>query len=80
VRKVAAPQVAELLTKYKPAILWWDTSVDMSPEDIRLLTEHFKDDPGLIANNRLGNGVPETPRPRAVRPSNRIPGRDWRRA
>ncbi|HTQ09901.1 MAG TPA: alpha-L-fucosidase [Fimbriimonadaceae bacterium] len=78
VKKVAAPQVAELLTKYKPAILWWDTPVQMSPEDIRLLTEHMKDDPGLIANNRLGNGVPgDTQTPEQFIPATGYPGEDW---
>lgn len=78
VRKVAAPQVEELLTRYHPAILWWDTSVDMSPEDIRELTAHFKDDPGLIANNRLGNGVPgDTETPEQYIPPTGFPGRDW---
>ncbi|MFI5386161.1 MAG: alpha-L-fucosidase [Fimbriimonadales bacterium] len=78
VKKVAAPQVAELLTKYKPAILWWDTSVEMSPEDIKSLTAHFKDDPGLIANNRLGNGIPgDTETPEQFIPATGYPGRDW---
>jgi len=78
VKNVAAPQVAELLTKYKPAILWWDTSVQMSPEDIKELTAHFKDDPGLIANNRLGNGIPgDTETPEQFIPATGYPGRDW---
>src|SRR5579862_4412849 len=78
VRKVAAPQVAELLSKYRPAILWWDTSVEMSPEDIRALTAHFGDDPGLIANNRLGNGVKgDTETPEQFIPATGYPGRDW---
>lgn len=78
VQKVAVPQVAELLTKYKPAVLWWDTPVDMSPEDIRALTKHFKDVPGLIANNRLGNGVPgDTETPEQFIPATGYPGRDW---
>lgn len=78
VKRVAAPQVAELLTKYKPAILWWDTSVEMSPEDIKELTAHFKDDPGLIANNRLGNGVAgDTETPEQFIPATGYPGRDW---
>ncbi len=78
VRKVAAPQVAELMTRYKPAILWWDTSVDMSPEDIRALTAHLNEDPGLIANNRLGNGVPgDTETPEQFIPATGYPGRDF---
>jgi alpha-L-fucosidase len=78
VRKVAAPQVTELLTKYKPAILWWDTEVEMSPEDIKALTASFGADPGLIANNRLGNGVPgDTQTPEQYIPATGYPGKDW---
>ena len=78
VRKVAAPQVDELLTRYHPAVLWWDTPVDMTPEDIRLLTADFPKDPGLIANNRLGNGVPgDTETPEQFIPATGFKGRDW---
>ncbi|BCM94260.1 hypothetical protein IAD21_06163 [Abditibacteriota bacterium] len=78
VKNVAAPQVTELLTKYHPAILWWDTPVDMSPEDIRSLTAAFSQDPQLIANNRLGNGVAgDTQTPEQTIPANGYPGKDW---
>lgn len=78
VRTIAAPQVRELMEKYKPATFWWDTPVDMSPEDLRLLTEPFKLNPGVIDNDRLGNGVPgdtETPEQRI--PATGIKDRDW---
>jgi alpha-L-fucosidase len=64
VRAVAAPQVRELLARYKPSVLWWDTPVDMSPADVAALTAGFVKHSSLITNNRLGNGVPgdtETP-------------------
>ncbi|HWD37985.1 MAG TPA: alpha-L-fucosidase [Fimbriimonas sp.] len=78
VKTIAAPQVRELLTKYHPAVLWWDTSVDMSDEDIRELTAAFPEDPGLIANNRLGNGVPgDTETPEQTIPANGFGDRDW---
>jgi alpha-L-fucosidase len=78
VRTVAAPQVTELLTRYHPAILWWDTPVDMSPEDIKALTAGFAENPGLISNNRLGNGVPgDTETPEQTIPSTGFPGKDW---
>ncbi len=77
VKKVAAPQVTELLTRYRPAILWWDTPVGMTPEDIRLLTASFSAVPGLIANNRLGNGVPgDTETPEQFVPATGYKG-DW---
>jgi len=78
VKKIAAPQVKELLTRYKPAVLWWDTSVDMSPDDIKALTAAFGADPGLIANNRLGNGIPgDTETPEQYVPATGYPGKDW---
>ncbi|MBV9851400.1 MAG: alpha-L-fucosidase [Armatimonadetes bacterium] len=78
VRTIAAPQVRELLTKYHPAVLWWDTPVEMSPLDIRELTAAFPQDPGMIANNRLGNGVPgDTETPEQFIPATGYPGRDW---
>ena len=78
VRKVAAPQVSELITRYHPAVLWWDTPVPMTPEDIRLLTASFASEPGLIANNRLGNGVPgDTETPEQFIPATGYKGRDW---
>ncbi|RYX85824.1 carbohydrate-binding protein [bacterium] len=78
VQKVAVPQVRELLTKYHPAVLWWDTPVEMLPEDIKALTAAFASEPQLIANNRLGNGVPgDTETPEQHIPATGYPGRDW---
>ncbi|RYX86470.1 carbohydrate-binding protein [bacterium] len=78
VRSVSAPQVKELLTKYNPAILWWDTPVDMSQEDIKAIMAPFAQAPNVITNNRLGNGVEgdtETPEQRI--PSTGFKDRDW---
>ena len=78
VHNVAAPQVKELLTRYHPAILWWDTEVQMTDDDIRALTAAFKYDKNLIANNRLGNGVPgDTQTPEQFIPATGYPGKDW---
>ena len=78
VKKIAAPQVKELITKYKPAVLWWDTPVDMSADDIKALTAAFPSEPWLIANNRLGNGVPgDTETPEQFIPATGFPGKDW---
>jgi len=78
VRNVSAPQVKELITKYKPAVLWWDINGPFTPEEARELTASFPQDPGLIYNNRMGGGVPgdtETPEQRI--PPTGYPGRDW---
>ncbi|MDR3709637.1 MAG: alpha-L-fucosidase [Capsulimonadaceae bacterium] len=78
VRTIAAPQVRELVTKYHPAILWWDTPVAMSKDDIRALTEALPLDRDLIMNNRLGNGVSgDTETPEQNIPATGFKNRDW---
>jgi alpha-L-fucosidase len=78
VKNVSAPQVRELLTKYKPAVLWWDINGPFNAEQVKLLTAAFPSDPGLIANNRLGGGVPgDTETPEQYVPATGFPGKDW---
>lgn len=75
VQTVAAPQLAELM-KLKPAVLWWDTPVQMSKADIDALTKPLPK--SLIFNNRLGNGVPgDTETPEQTIPPTGFPGQDW---
>lgn len=75
VRNVAGPQLRELM-KYKPAVLWWDTAVEMSKEDIDALTAPLPK--SIIMNNRLGNGIPgDTETPEQTIPPTGFPGRDW---
>jgi alpha-L-fucosidase len=77
-KKIAVPQVKELLTKYGPiSILWWDTPEGMTRARADLLAPLIKLQPGLVTNNRLGGGYmgdTETP-------ENRVPAtgysRDW---
>jgi alpha-L-fucosidase len=78
----AIPQIRELLTLYgpdAPAVLWWDTPADMTPERsarIAAAVEELR--PGLLQNDRLGTqpggGHFDTPEQRI--PANR-PGRPW---
>ena len=78
VRDLAEPQVDELLAKYKPAVLWWDIPGDFTPDEARLLTAAFTKAPGLIANDRLGGGVPgDTSTPEQHIPARGLPNRDW---
>jgi len=79
VRTVSAPQVNELITRYHPAVLWWDINGPFTPAEVRLLTASFPQDPGLIYNNRLGGGVPgDTETPEQNIPATGYPGgRDW---
>jgi alpha-L-fucosidase len=81
-KKIAVPQVKELLTKYGPiAVLWWDTPDNppfmMTRERADLFAPLLKLQPDIITNNRLGGGYmgdTETP-------ENRVPAtgypRDW---
>ena len=75
VRDVAAPQVRELM-RLKPAILWWDTPVEMSKADVEALTAPLPK--SIILNDRLGNGVPgDTATPEQTIPATGFPDRDW---
>ncbi len=78
VREISAPQVNELLTNYKPAVLWWDINGPFDAEEVRALTASFPKVPGLISNNRLGGGVPgDTETPEQFIPATGFKGRDW---
>lgn len=54
---VSLPQVRELLEKYHPDILWWDTEYLMTPERARPFFDLVTSQPGLLINSRLGGGV-----------------------
>ncbi len=75
----AIPQIRELLEKYHPAVLWFDTPTpDMTPqlaaEIVKLLDRY----PQLIWNNRLGGGYPgDTETPEQHIPPQGFPGKDW---
>jgi alpha-L-fucosidase len=78
--KVAVPQVKEILTHYGPfpAVLWWDTPVDMNKERAEKLISLLKLKPGIIHNNRLGGGFKgDTETPEQFIPATGYPGRDW---
>jgi alpha-L-fucosidase len=75
----AIPQIKELLAKYHPAVLWFDTPTrEMTPqlagEIVKLLNQY----PQVIWNNRLGGdyeGDFETPEQNI--PAQGYPGKDW---
>ncbi|HWI60174.1 MAG TPA: alpha-L-fucosidase, partial [Bacillota bacterium] len=79
IRKVAVPQVKEILSNYGPiSILWWDTPCEMNPERASQLVEVLKLQPGIIHNNRLGGGFNgDTETPEQFIPATGYPGRDW---
>lgn len=78
-KNVASPQVKELLTQYQPAVLWFDTPVDMNEERASLFTSLFALDPKIIVNNRLGGTSyhSDTETPEQFIPATGYPGRDW---
>ncbi len=53
-RNIAAPQTREILTRYQPDVLWWDTPVNMNNERARPLHDLLALQPDIITNNRLG--------------------------
>ena len=78
IRKIAVPQVREILTRYKPDILWWDTPHLMTRERAELLRPLLALRPGILTNNRLGGGFAgDTDTPEQHIPATGIPGRDW---
>jgi alpha-L-fucosidase len=54
---IALPQVRELLEKFHPDILWWDTEYQMTPERARPFFDLATSYPNLLINSRLGGGV-----------------------
>ncbi len=78
IKKVAVPQVKEILTKYgKVSVLWWDTPYEMTKERADLLLPILKLQPGIIYNNRLGQYQGDTETPEQFVPATGYPGRDW---
>ena len=55
--RIALPQVRELLEKYHPDILWWDTEYQMTPERAKPFFDLAYSQPKLLINSRLGGGV-----------------------
>ena len=79
IRKIAVPQVKEILSNYGPiSVLWWDTPCEMNKERADQLIPLLKLQPGIIHNNRLGGGYRgDTETPEQFIPATGYPGRDW---
>ena len=56
-KTIALPQVRELLEKYHPAYLFFDTEYSMTPERAKPFFDLVASYPDVIMNNRLGGGV-----------------------
>ena len=76
--EIAVPQVREILTRYEPDVLWWDTPVEMNAVRAEKLAPLLSLRPGIITNDRLNR--PEHPGDFTT-PEQRIPDtgmdRDW---
>ena len=55
--KISLPQVREILEKFHPAYLFFDTEYQMTPERAHPFFDLAAAHPALIINNRLGGGV-----------------------
>ena len=82
IAKIAVPQVRELLTNYGPdvpAVIWWDTPIDMNPERAGKIYDTVeKLRPDIIMNNRLGGGYKgDYVTPEQKIPAKGFPGQDW---
>jgi alpha-L-fucosidase len=51
--KIAVPQVREILSRYQPDILWWDTPVGMNAKRAEKLAGLLELLPGIVTNDRL---------------------------
>jgi alpha-L-fucosidase len=56
-KTIALPQVKEIITKFHPDILWWDTEYQMMPERAKPFFDLVCSYPDIIMNSRLGGGV-----------------------
>lgn len=76
--QIAVPQVREILTRYQPDVLWWDTPVWMNDSRAAKFLPLLSLKPGIILNDRLGGSVHgDLTTPEQTIPSNGHPGRDW---
>jgi alpha-L-fucosidase len=56
-KNIALPQIHEILDKYHPAYLFFDTEYSMTPERAKPIFDLTCQYPDLVINNRLGGGV-----------------------
>ncbi len=78
-KKIAIPQVRQLFTEIKPAVIWWDTQGRITKEQAQPLHDLMDLVPGIISNNRLADAFKgDTETPEGFIPPTGYPGeRDW---
>jgi alpha-L-fucosidase len=74
-RDLAIPQVKEILTRFQPDIVWWDTPAQMNTERAQPIQDLLTAHPSIITNNRLGGGFEgDTKTPEQHIPPRGFPG------
>ena len=75
-QKIALPQVREILDRYQPDIIWWDTPAGMTTELAQPFADLLARHPALISNDRLGGGFKgDTTTPEQHIPARGYPGK-----
>ena len=75
---VAVPQIEEILSAYKPEILWWDTPCEMTLKRAAKFAPILARYPNLIVNNRLCEGIAgDLETPEQFIPATGFPGKNW---
>jgi alpha-L-fucosidase len=73
---IALPQVDEILTRFHPDLIWWDTPKEMTPARVKPFADRISREKNLISNNRLGQGFPgDTMTPEQNIPPRGYPGK-----
>ena len=76
-REKSLPQVEELVSQYKPALMWFDVpdlTRERSQQFLNVIRKHV---PDCVVNDRVGNDLGDYATPEQVIPPNGFPGRDW---
>ncbi len=74
-KTIALPQAREIIDRYNPAIIWWDTPMQMTPARVAPFAELMAKHPHIINNNRLGDGFKgDTSTPEQHIPPRGFPG------
>jgi len=76
--EVSLPQVKEIMEKFNPRIVWWDTPAEMTAELAKKFTDYLAKYPNLILNNRLGGNVDgDLETPEQYIPATGFPNKNW---
>jgi len=77
-KNIAVPQTREILSRFHPDILWWDTPTWMTNDRAKPLHDVAAQYPQLITNNRLGGDYRgDTETPEQSIPATGYKDRDW---